>query len=287
MIVETVNPGVVAVRELVEDYVGQYPDFADALRMYGAIMEAQQSALDSISCPLDPLEPEELESRLAAGGPILDPGELEIDGAELRALVGQICRAVDDMKPGGFPYRAELTAWEGLSDDRLSRTRDVVLSGGDLDFEPSSVLSEEDLELVRNILWEGFAPFYRKSASVLAPTMDQSLWQRGSCPVCGGAPLVGMFRQEDGLWVVECSLCHTLWNVQRASCPFCDGSQGSLEFLYLMEDESRRVNYCKVCKRYVKTIDLRNSGKDALLPLEDIVTVQLDLAARQEGLNNP
>ena len=99
---------------------------------------------------------------------------------------------------------------------------------------------------------------------------------------------MGEFRREDGLWLLECRLCHTLWNVQRAACPFCsEGDEGSLEYLYLEGDSSQRVQYCSRCKKYVKTVDLHAKQRDAILPLENIVTelMGLDRAARQEGLN--
>jgi FdhE protein len=158
------------------------------------------------------------------------------------------------------------------------------LTGAELGFTPDGDLSEAERELVKNILWEALAPFYRVCASMLSSKMEQSSWLKGFCPVCGGAPLMGKYRQDDGLWLVECSLCHTLWNIQRASCPFCDESEGSLEFLYIGDEGGLRANYCKACRRYVKTIDLRDSEKDVLMPLEDIVTIQLDLAARKVGL---
>ena len=98
---------------------------------------------------------------------------------------------------------------------------------------------------------------------------------------------MGQFRDEDGLWLVECSLCHTLWNVQRASCPFCPESFGSLEYFFIEGDTGRRVQYCSSCKLYVKTVNLRDSGRTTLLPLEDIVTYDLDMAAGKEGLVPP
>ena len=96
--------------------------------------------------------------------------------------------------------------------------------------------------------------------------------------------MIGQYRSEDGLWVVECALCHTGWNVQRAACPFCTGSQGSLDYLYIADDKTRRANYCKACGKYVKTVDSRDGEDTVLLPLEDIVTADLDLAASDEGL---
>jgi formate dehydrogenase maturation protein FdhE len=49
-------------------------------------------------------------------------------------------------------------------------------------------------------------------------------------------------------------------------------------------DRSRRANYCKACRKYVKTVDSRDSEDKILMPLEDIVTMDLDLAAKEEGL---
>ncbi len=280
-----ITPGVEAVRESVAFYVKHYPDYADALRMYGAIMEVQQAALEEISCSLDAMSPEDVEASLRSGKPLLDPFSFEIDVAEFRVLAYRICLAIDKLKVGGFSYREELLSWEGLSDERFSDTRNKVLSGEKLDFVPTGESAERNLAFAGSILWEALVPFYRKSASIQPVEMEQSLWRRGKCPVCGCVPLMGKFRKEDGLWLVECSLCHTLWNVQRAQCPFCDDSHGSLEFLYLDNDESKRASYCKACKRYVKVVDLRDGGVDVLLPLEDIVTVKLDLAAKKKGLN--
>jgi FdhE protein len=96
---------------------------------------------------------------------------------------------------------------------------------------------------------------------------------------------MGVFRKEDGLWLLECALCHALWNVQRAWCPFCEGGkQGSLEYLFVDGDSGHRVQYCSVCRQYVKTVDMRDSDDEVVLPLEDIVTVLLDEVAVREGL---
>lgn len=286
MIVETVDPGVDAVREAVARYAEQYPDFADALRLYGAVMEVQQAALDSIECNIAALDEIDIESRLLTGEPLLDPCDVEIDPVRYRELVSEIYNAISEHSPAGAPFKSDPASWPCLSDDALRGTRDALIKGGDLDLGLEEKLSDAESELAKNILWEGLAPFYRRCGSMLTTKLEQSLWQKGFCPVCGGAPLMGQYRAGDGLWVVECSLCHTGWNLQRASCPFCDEVQGSLDYLYLEEDPTRRANYCRACKRYVKTVDMRNSEETVLLPLEDIVTLSLDSAASEERLNS-
>ncbi|MHB8895392.1 MAG: formate dehydrogenase accessory protein FdhE [Candidatus Geothermincolia bacterium] len=286
MIIEISDPGVDAVREGVDLYIRQYPEFADALRLYGALMEVQQEALESIECTLEPLDEVDTEARLITGEPLLDPCDVDIDASAYREVVAGICAAISENSPAKPHFLDELAAWEGISDARLPATRDALLTGQELGFEPDAKLSDADADLVQNILWEGLVPFYRKCGSILTTNLDQSLWQKGFCPVCGGAPLMGQYRTGDGLWIVECSLCHTGWNLQRAACPFCYESQGSLDYLYLEEDPIRRANYCKACKKYVKTVDMRNSEEVVLLPLEDIVTFDLDNAAKEKGLTS-
>lgn len=284
MIIETPDPGVEGVREAVERYRAEYPEYTDAIELYGAIMEAQQTALAEAACAMEEIGPAEIEARLAMGDPLVDALSLPIDGAAYRDLVKKICEAVGAARPGGSPSCALLASWDGLSDSRVAAVRDAVLKKDDLGFEPAGETGESDLEVARSILWEGLAPFYRVCGSILTSGIEQSSWMRGYCPVCGGAPLMGIFRQDDGLWLVECSLCHTLWNLQRAACPFCYETQGKLDYLYVDGDRSRRVNYCTACRKYVKTVDSRNDEEQKLLPLEDILTTNLDLAAEKEGL---
>lgn len=282
MFVETVDPGVDGVRQAVEDYLERYPEYSEALRMYGAIMEAQQEAVSQIACPIR-LSEEETERKLTAGEPLVERGELEIDPVVFGDLFARICGIVADLKPGGFKYCGELAIWDGLNAENLAASRDLVLHGEVLPVA-ANWENENDKIIASSIFWETLAPFYRQCGNILYRTMGSLSWLWGFCPVCGSAPLIGKFRGEDGLWLVECSLCHTLWNLQRAMCPFCDRSAGHLEYLFMEDEPGRRVQYCESCKTYLKTVDVRDDEREVLLPLEDIVTSELDAAASNEGL---
>ena len=282
IVLKTEDPGVKGVKKAVKEYVNRYPEYADALLMYGSIMEIQQGALEDVTCAVR-LSKEEAEGRLREGMPLVDPCGLDIDPVLFRDLVKSICAAVEK-RPDGFPHCRELLSWKGLSDEYLSSTRDLVLAGEELEIGRDWE-GDTERKLTSNMLWEGLVPYYRKCGSICESILDHSYWQRGYCPVCGGPPLIGKFRSADGMWVLECALCHTLWNVVRARCPFCEqGVEGSLGYLYIDDDRRNRVQYCESCSYYVKTIDMRDSERDGLLPLEDIVTVRLDLAAMKEGL---
>ena len=278
--VETVNPGVQGVRTAVELYKKRYPEFADALAMYGAIMEVQQEALEDASCSIS-MSAGEVEARFLRLRPLLDPEQPEVDAEQYGKVVDGICRVIERLAPRGFSHRDQLEGWEGLSAANLPRTRVALLERERLVFPGDW---GDDALLAPKILWESLVPLYRTCGSIPQNVIEQSLWQRGVCPVCGQPPFMGEFRRGDGLWLLECSLCHTLWSVQRASCPFCSRGSSGLEYLYVGDDSKRRVQYCSECGRYVKTVDMREDDSEVLLPLEDIVTVRLDRAAEEEGL---
>ncbi len=282
IILHTEDPGVKGVRKSVGKQKRRFPEYADALEMYGSIMEVQQEALEKVVPAAGP-SAGEIEDSLKEGTPLLDPGDLDIDLALFREIVGKIIRVLEG-RPDGFPYHDDVLSWNGLSDEGFATTRDLVLAGEGLEID-LEWRSDDDRELVSNVLWEGLVPFYRKYGSICESDVDHSYWMKGFCPICGGPPLIGMFRPGDGLWVLECRLCHTHWNVMRARCPFCDeGVEGSLSYLYIDEDTQDRVQYCENCRQYVKTVDRRDSEREGLLTLDEIVTVRLDLAAKKEGL---
>lgn len=282
MIIETVDPGIEGVRRALRWYVKEYPEYEGPLDMYAGVMESQQRALEKTTCGLS-LDESEMERRLQSMTPLVDLGSIDIEGDLYRGLCGEICRILDQKSPSGFGRCDELGHWEGLADENLADTVDRVLAGDELDIDES--WSKSDRDIVPNILTEALVPFVRKCGSILQTILDQSLWQMGFCPICGSPPLMGKFREDDGLWLLECCLCHTLWNVRRASCPFCsEGPAGSLNFIFVEGDERYRIQYCETCKKYVKTVDERKGEGDLLLPLEDIVTMALDEVAEKEGL---
>lgn len=127
-------------------------------------------------------------------------------------------------------------------------------------------------------------PFYEKNAEPFRDKIDETQWYRGFCPICGALPLMGKLRQEDGKRILICSLCRTEWTFPRLQCPFChNADQKHLRYFYIEEEPTYRVNICEVCKGYIKTVDEKILGREAVLLVEDIVTFQLDILAEEEG----
>jgi FdhE protein len=135
------------------------------------------------------------------------------------------------------------------------------------------------------LLHTSIAPFYWKTAGMLARKADLDQVLSDTCPVCGDLPVMGFLRSEDGLRVLECSLCGTRWGIPRILCPFCKTvDQGKLKYIFSNDDDTRRVYLCDKCGKYIKVNAAPGEREEEfVVPLEDLATAHLDLTAEEKG----
>jgi hypothetical protein len=102
------------------------------------------------------------------------------------------------------------------------------------------------------------------------------------CPCCLAA--LAALGPEDGRRRLLCTLCGETWIVPRVLCAFC-GSRSGLATLRARADESRWVETCDACGRYVKTVDLQRLPEHyAVWPIvEQAATAHLDVLAEEAG----
>jgi len=83
--------------------------------------------------------------------------------------------------------------------------------------------------------------------------------------------------RENGVRWLLCSRCDATWLFQRLECPYC-GIQNQNALAYFTNEDSRmyRLYVCEECRAYIKAIDLRRTGKEILLPLERLTTLDMD-----------
>lgn len=126
-------------------------------------------------------------------------------------------------------------------------------------------------------------PLLSVRCETLLPKVDHRFWRRGYCPVCGGWPDFAMLDRDRGANWLLCSRCDAIWLFLRLKCCFCNSSDSNVLGYYTDEQQVYRLYTCDNCKGYIKTIDLRQTIPDVLLPLERIVTLALDKQAYQLG----
>jgi FdhE protein len=111
----------------------------------------------------------------------------------------------------------------------------------------------------------------------------------GWCPVCGGWPMLAEARGLEGERRLRCGRCGGDWRTQWLTCPFC-GIEDHTRLASLVIDgrgDSRKIEACRACLAYVKTVTTLSAADAATLRLLDLATVDLDVAALDRGFTRP
>jgi FdhE protein len=155
-------------------------------------------------------------------------------------------------------------------------------------YEGSPLSSQENTkgiteELLDATIHCAMKPFLTAQGNALIKLVDQEQWRRRICPVCGGKPDFAFLEKEKGARWLLCSRCDTEWLFQRLECPYC-GTQNQNELAYFADDkELYRLYVCQQCHTYLKAIDLRRTDSEVLLPLERLLTVDMDRQGQEKG----
>jgi FdhE protein len=116
--------------------------------------------------------------------------------------------------------------------------------------------------------------------------IQKDSWNYGYCPLCGSYPDMA-YLGEQGRRFLHCKLCGYKWHYPRLRCPFCENNEPKeLGYFVSEEEEGFRVDFCKKCNRYIKTLDMRVIDSPAPLELENLITLHLDMLAHEQGFKD-
>ena len=140
-------------------------------------------------------------------------------------------------------------------------------------------------KLFTSVLGAALKPFLAAYASLILPKVNQQLWRRKYCPICGGKPDFAYLDKEIGARWMLCSHCDAEWLFLRLGCPYCGTqNQDSLaHFIYEEKPGLYRLYVCDECHTYIKAIDLRCTDSEILLPLERVMTLDMDRQGQEKG----
>ncbi|NIN66236.1 MAG: formate dehydrogenase accessory protein FdhE, partial [Anaerolineae bacterium] len=100
-------------------------------------------------------------------------------------------------------------------------------------------------------------PLIEARAAQVSPALRRDLWREPYCPACGDGPAVSEIDDE-GRRHFLCASCSTSWQGYRVKCPFCGTrDHEQLHYFTVEEDPGVRVDCCRACKCYLKTLDRR------------------------------
>jgi hypothetical protein len=244
------------------------------IRLLRLGIEAQRR----IGAPKPHLTRDAISALVMQGKPILTFDDLNLDWL----LVGDLFRAAVRILVVELPGSDE-------NSQRLNQlaANTPLLSQVARDYYNATPLSATatehciDTPLLEACTSAALAPFLAAHSEALSELVAQELWRRKNCPVCGGSADFAFLESEVGARWLMCSRCSMEWLFQRIQCPYC-GTQKHQSLAYRTNSQGIYQLYtCEECRCYIKAIDLRKAGSGVLLPLERILTVDMDRQAKE------
>ena len=251
------------------------PHLAAFMALHIAMIRLQAQ----VAAPLTvaPLATPEGAPQMSNGQPWLSADSIGLEPEALAEIAQQTVRVTEQHRPDLAKPLAAIVHW--LADHRGSLVEDAWA----VVHESSArvgVKKQLDRGLLSYVLINALHPFLRAQAERAALLVDDAAWHRGYCPVCGGSPDFAALVKDSGYRRLLCALCDTEWSFYRTTCPFCGDEK---QVSYYTGEAPYRIYVCGSCRRYLKTIDLREAAGEHLLPVERILTIEADTAAQAAG----
>jgi FdhE protein len=258
----------------------KHEELVDLLDFYYDLYEFQFGAKAELPQP-DVRDEMAKRWRLEGGIPQLTFDQLGVEPEVLARLAGRTAQILQRYNPS-WEFEDEKSSPEELVAvaREIFETWETLTSPGTRD--PSGEAG--DARRVRPMtLAVGFAlaPYLYKASDTILPELDLVHWGQGYCPVCGGRPNFALLESERGARQLLCSRCNSLWPYSRVGCPFCKSREK--QNYYPSEDGVYRLYVCPDCRRYLKTMDLREVHREVQPLAERLLTVGMDLVAQEEG----
>lgn len=119
----------------------------------------------------------------------------------------------------------------------------------------------------------------RSAATQATDGVAFDVWQRPTCPCCGGPPDLAV-RDGSIRWLV-CARCDTRWDAPTQGCLGCEATRPPTFVRVDAPDLGYELLVCHACARYLK--ERRAEGMQSPI-VERTLTIELDSAAERRGL---
>jgi FdhE protein len=239
------------------------------------------------------IEPDEKRfpsaDEISRGKPLLPREEFPVDLELAAALVKEFA----DLARGIPPLDKALeTVCREMEEGSLSLEDafTAYLSGDDRFFEAyGREKTPESPRCLNFLVQSSLAPSLMKASAALAPHLPASMaWSHGHCPLCGSLPLIGRLHSIEGHRMLTCSFCRHEYRAPRIGCPYCgEENPDCLEYFDSEDEPGVRLEVCKGCQCYIKTLDFRQLDRSCIPVLDDLWFLPFDILARQKGYSRP
>jgi len=275
------SPQTLSHKQVVDKILGNLAEaeqpLPSSLEFYRQILSTQNKIkLPDISTNLATLK-KKAPQQLAQGKPLLTFRDLKINWANIQNLFHEITLLT---KEHLAPEPEEIEELDEIGADITLLKKTAKTWFGTSTISRKSTSKDKAIKpLTASVFQASFYPLLSLYADELSSLASEDSWYRRYCPVCGGSPDFSFLEKEEGGRYFLCSRCDASWLFYRLVCPYCENDDHSTLNYFTDDKGLYRLYVCEKCHYYLKTIDLRKTESEILLPLERILTLDLDRQA--------
>lgn len=260
-----------------EQEIGSLPE---AMKLYRQITAVQGETAAGIAPDLRALPRSKVEEKIKEGVPVLDWHTLSLDTGAVQSVFLELCRVA---ARGGQLTRTNVTRLKKLGSDASLLEEAASLWWQNQSLAPIAEKVRLEEGLIGTMLQMALKPFLVVYTQSLIKLVSQEQWRRASCPICGGAPDFAYLDRERGARWLLCSRCDAQWLFQRLECPYCGTTEQESLSYYADDAGLYRLYVCEKCHSCLKAVDLRQTESPVVMPLERIITADMDRQAGEKG----
>ncbi|MBE0428030.1 MAG: formate dehydrogenase accessory protein FdhE [Nitrospirae bacterium] len=264
------------------------PSHKEVLEFLKDIVKQQYKIKPLINVEAVDINKEMARLQLREGFSLIDKKDIKLNMDTATTLFKKICRAIQRKNKKIAPEIKKINQALRKNEIELEEIFKRLLAGDNGYLDSIGEKTGLNKWLLISLAKSSIIPFFEAYADRLKGYVELEPWFRSHCPVCGSEPLMGELRTVEGVEGVKflvCSSCSYEWRFKRLACPFCGNSNHEkLRYFHTDADgKAYRVDVCEECKKYIKTIDLRELRMDVIPVVEDMGTLHLDIIAQKEG----
>ncbi len=265
--------------ETIEKYKSITPHYGELLDILGEVLILREEYRRKMKKVIFPIDEGLMDKKIFGGLPLVDFSTGTIDLTEPKKYFTALLEIAEKRAPGETKEVLQM-----IQDGSFNFEKMISDSFNSLHDDIAENIDDDVIDLVDLFLEESLRPALEKVVEEYGKSIAKAGWAEGYCPICGKEPKIGEIREEEGRRFLFCTQCGFEWRFMRIKCPFCGNEeQQTLAYFSIEGEERYRVDVCNECKRYIKTVDFRETKEEANLDVEDIATLHLDMLANEEG----
>jgi len=268
---------------IIDRAIEQNPHAENLLRAFGPIILRERELAAGLALP--PLDVSQIDrERLKAGVPVNRQIDLFPSGNDWKAVALALAAAIGEGLPSLAGEMNRLSEWIAAGKIRPADFFSSAAPASDgtggaaqknLAVSPSNISFL--MSLVARVILEA-------RAKEAAKALDDGVWEKGYCPICGAFPSVALIEEQGGKRFLHCSACGQDWRYTRVRCPYCEKeAQSGMEYFYVENKTQESAFICDQCKKYLVTLYRVGHVLARDMDVSAISLVHLDMIMQDKG----